>query len=914
MDFNRLKATGIILLALLPVFASVAGLSASPRLMRIVPPTAEPGDQVLAVGESFGTYLKPQGRAEAESASSVRLVNIGTDGQKLLLDCEILSWEDTRVLFTLPEDARMIKRIGDDGFPVSDTLLFYSAESSSPLKLPYLVSESEDFQVDNLEVVNITATSAIVRWRSSGWGPDSLILALGMYDSLDITSAFFTDQRNYYPNFVVKSSGRLSSKTSSASVFHSELGLKNGIHQVVLTGLHPDRLYRFFIALPEERFLVDSTRFVGGPYTPVLVGRTADNHNGLFDAFAFRTLADLGSANPGYVLTGSVAAHVIGGRVTIFLVSRAQPADTSTTVGALLDTQGRWIVNLSSLRFARQPSQHFFPEEGDFISVAVDAGNQGFCRFEASFGGPNEWIQDLGRQVLQAVVDFPEPIYPGINLFSVPVEYFDNRPLTAVFQLEKVPGGNAGLSRYLTDQGLFQTCFRSGMPGDRYLGENFILSPGQAYILSSSHKSDLIWRGAMFGDNLPEIVFPGAGLFYFSRPLQPDSLSFSWDSYSFLQQVDAAKEIFTWDNRRQSYLSAFKIPGGEVWGQFFTLRPGGGYIARITEASSWNAALPDQAVLAGRSAAPIPQPAAENHRVVQPSDWLWQPWPERPILCDITASSFSLLHRSSFTAIHVPNLPAGAGSEVFHRAEYELVVFSGLLPGSEVRLPGPGALTFPLPNNLLPPRPDLICYGTLSDSRGFPLAGRPVWLGTRGGDLLLTFSDGEGNWWINLANLPLKSSEIKNARDSLALRVTTALGNNLLQAGIRLRDNFPARLDLELDTAAPERFSCLGTASGSILPRAFSLEQNNPNPFNPGTSIAFTVPSSTGENRSVRLEVFNLRGQKVKTLIEESLTAGRYSVTWNGRDEQDRPLGSGVYFYRLSLPEACLTRKMILLK
>ena len=120
MAIDGLKPTRIILLlALLPVFASVAGLPASLKLMRIVPPTAEPGDQVLAVGESFGTYLKPQGRGQAENASSVVLVNIGADGQKILLDCKILGWEDTRILFTVPESANMIKQIGDNGFRIT---------------------------------------------------------------------------------------------------------------------------------------------------------------------------------------------------------------------------------------------------------------------------------------------------------------------------------------------------------------------------------------------------------------------------------------------------------------------------------------------------------------------------------------------------------------------------------------------------------------------------------------------------------------------------------------------------------------------------------------------------------------------------------------------------------------------------
>jgi hypothetical protein len=93
-------------------------------------------------------------------------------------------------------------------------------------------------------------------------------------------------------------------------------------------------------------------------------------------------------------------------------------------------------------------------------------------------------------------------------------------------------------------------------------------------------------------------------------------------------------------------------------------------------------------------------------------------------------------------------------------------------------------------------------------------------------------------------------------------------------------------------------------------PKAFRLTQNSPNPFNPATQIAFEVPAEG----PVRLEVYNLLGQRVRILLEERRTAGRHVATWDGRDEMGRPAGTGIYLYRLTAPGFAQTRKMMLLR
>jgi len=95
-----------------------------------------------------------------------------------------------------------------------------------------------------------------------------------------------------------------------------------------------------------------------------------------------------------------------------------------------------------------------------------------------------------------------------------------------------------------------------------------------------------------------------------------------------------------------------------------------------------------------------------------------------------------------------------------------------------------------------------------------------------------------------------------------------------------------------------------------ILPEDFALNQNYPNPFNPITSIAFEMPGA----QNVRLTVYNMLGQKVRTLVDGHRPAGYYSVQWDGRDDFGKALSSGIYFYRIEAGAFRKTNKMILLK
>lgn len=95
-----------------------------------------------------------------------------------------------------------------------------------------------------------------------------------------------------------------------------------------------------------------------------------------------------------------------------------------------------------------------------------------------------------------------------------------------------------------------------------------------------------------------------------------------------------------------------------------------------------------------------------------------------------------------------------------------------------------------------------------------------------------------------------------------------------------------------------------------MVPTKFELYPNRPNPFNPTTTIGYTVPVQG----KVSLKIYDVSGRYVTTLVDDARGVGRYSATWNGVNSTGDPVGSGVYFYRLNVGNEMLTKKMVLLK
>ncbi|MEC9448438.1 MAG: LamG-like jellyroll fold domain-containing protein [Candidatus Neomarinimicrobiota bacterium] len=96
----------------------------------------------------------------------------------------------------------------------------------------------------------------------------------------------------------------------------------------------------------------------------------------------------------------------------------------------------------------------------------------------------------------------------------------------------------------------------------------------------------------------------------------------------------------------------------------------------------------------------------------------------------------------------------------------------------------------------------------------------------------------------------------------------------------------------------------------NILPKQFALHDNYPNPFNPNTTIRFDLPKEI----DVSIIIFNLLGQKVKTIDKSQMNAGFHSITWNGTNDHGAQVSAGMYLYQLRTSDFVKTKKMVLLK
>jgi len=101
-----------------------------------------------------------------------------------------------------------------------------------------------------------------------------------------------------------------------------------------------------------------------------------------------------------------------------------------------------------------------------------------------------------------------------------------------------------------------------------------------------------------------------------------------------------------------------------------------------------------------------------------------------------------------------------------------------------------------------------------------------------------------------------------------------------------------------------------GVADKQKTPKEYYLAQNSPNPFNSSTEIEYYIP----ENADVSIDVYDLRGTKIKALVSEFQTEGSYSVKWNGTDQKGNSVPTGSYFYKIQAGEYETQKRMLFIK
>ncbi|UCG52209.1 MAG: choice-of-anchor D domain-containing protein [Candidatus Latescibacterota bacterium] len=151
------------------------------------------------------------------------------------------------------------------------------------------------------------------------------------------------------------------------------------------------------------------------------------------------------------------------------------------------------------------------------------------------------------------------------------------------------------------------------------------------------------------------------------------------------------------------------------------------------------------------------------------------------------------------------------------------------------------------------------------------------------------------------------------AGGTLELEVTidaTALEAGEYEQHIEIRSNDPATPVVTVPVLVTVAAGSVTGIDPDHVPTRYQLLPNYPNPFNPTTTIAYDLPKPT----DVRLRIYDVKGRMVRELVNKTQPVGRQEVLWDGRDESNNPVASGVYFYKLIAGDFVQTRKMVLLK
>lgn len=182
-------------------------------------------------------------------------------------------------------------------------------------------------------------------------------------------------------------------------------------------------------------------------------------------------------------------------------------------------------------------------------------------------------------------------------------------------------------------------------------------------------------------------------------------------------------------------------------------------------------------------------------------------------------------------------------------------------------------------------------------------------------DFVVAVSNTGGGNWVEIDRI------VDNANSWNQVSVEL---NTLEDGGFQLTDQIVFRflacdylngglVEAAIDDFTIEAFTSTGLSAVDDTPaldRPVVLRQNHPNPFNPTTSIGFALPRAI----QTELVVYTIDGRRVATLVNEVLPAGEHHVSWNGQDENGRPVASGAYFYRLSAGDELQVKRMVLVK
>ena len=196
----------------------------------------------------------------------------------------------------------------------------------------------------------------------------------------------------------------------------------------------------------------------------------------------------------------------------------------------------------------------------------------------------------------------------------------------------------------------------------------------------------------------------------------------------------------------------------------------------------------------------------------------------------------------------------------------------------------------------------LTIWGIVNDAAGKPLAGATVQIMDEAGNTLMvvtTRPDGSyeagglppGSYLVNASFLGYESL-FNGGVGSSSLATPIQSGNGGAEVNFNLNPQTLTHVDREQ------------------TPVSFELLGNYPNPFNPETTISFSIPETT----NLTLRIYNIRGEFVNELVNGRMASGTHNVRWLGTNQNGQQVGSGVYIYALETPENKSSGKMILMR
>ena len=854
------------------------------------------------------------------------------NGRRQNVSANIISWSKTKIVISVPSGLPNSPLDASYSYLLPDTLRVVSAIYGGFDNADFIVVEDSS-GFENIEVTNITSTSATIRYRTNFTGADSLVLG-STSDTLDIHSAAFTTTFNKLPTFVEENNGALTTIVSSVDIFQDETSSSDGIHVIELSDLAPGTTYQFFIASGRGYFSADSTRNVNGPYTPKKIDRNTAASNSYLDAFRFKTVPANGSSGEVYTLTGKVyygSGAPTGAIVSVKLVDNDNSADTSLTISSTVNSDSTWDVNLANLK--KTDGSTFIHGEGDYILIEVDGSEMGFQQYDTTraAGGVSPMV--LNNIKLTSYVDYNIDFSLGLNLIGIPLQLARDEVTKADNFLDKIQGGTPSITRYVSATGTQQT--RSRAISGSYVGaSNFDLVVTEAYFVETDFKVSTTFGGRAYTVSTPTVEFPNSGLYFVSRPAQDSDLFYSWDASGILNAIPEVETVYRWNVTKQGYEQYFRSPAGGLVGDNFALDVGEGYIFDVTDSSGWDPNGIQQMLLAGASNSGSGVSVNEKVIVLNSQGGSGIDL-ERNLVTNITSAAAVISFTSdevAYRQIRISNVDGTEEQVIKILANTEnvnTVDVLGLNPETEYsyRIENESGLpiseemggtftTTPIgaSSNVF------ILYGSLAGENGESLYQMMVLLrlentssGVRS-QYVSTMSDRDGLWDINLANLKEEGSGepyVWQEGDKVEMIVLANGRRYNMEAVLSGASPHNLALDIESGTGVDNN---AGKDTAPVnLPKAYKLSQNFPNPFNPSTTIQYALPDGHGSMK-VKLDIYNLRGQLVKTLVDEAQEAGNYRVQWNGVDSRNNHVSSGVYFYRLVTPEYSATRKMVILK